>query len=313
MLHAGLAHDIADRFALGTATSLVGPVAFGRLGEIWQLVTDRGRFAVKQSRFGFDPAEVERDAAYQDRVRAAGVPMPAVVRTRDGQVLGELGRGAVRAYEWVDVEAEDRWLDPASVGRVVAAIHSVHAPADGPVDPWHVEPVGEERWTTLVRRLRDAGADFADRLEELVPDVVAVEAVLAPPLDVQLSHCDLWADNLRCSPAGDLVVLDWENAGPAGPAQELGMVVFEFGCGEPRRIRELYDAYVAAGGPGRLREPADFTMLVAQTGHIAEVGCERWLAGTTAAERADNAAWVAEFLDEPVTVRVVEELLAAVG
>ncbi len=78
-------------------------------------------------------------------------------------------------------------------------------------------------------------------------------------------------------------------------------------------MRDLYAAYVAAGGPGRVTTPADLTMLVAQTGHIARTGCERWLAATTDEQRADNAAWVAEFVDEPVTVRTVEAILGALG
>ena len=52
-------------------------------------------------------------------------------------------------------------------------------------------------------------------------------------------------------------------------------------------------------------------MLIAQTGHIAQIGCERWLAATTEEDRADNAAWVDEFLDEPVTLETVEAILDA--
>jgi hypothetical protein len=90
------------------------------------------------------------------------------------------------------------------------------------------------------------------------------------------------------------------------------VALFEFGCGEPARMRALYAAYVAAGGPGRLAGPEDLTMLVAQTGHIAQEGCRRWLAAGTESARADNADWVAELLDEPVTTRVVEGILRAV-
>ena len=54
-------------------------------------------------------------------------------------------------------------------------------------------------------------------------------------------------------------------------------------------------------------------MLVAQLGHIAGVGCERWLASSTDQERADNADWVGEFLDEPVTVQTVDRILLAVN
>ena len=134
-----------------------------------------------------------------------------------------------------------------------------------------------------------------------------------PPTEgLQVCHRDVWADNLRATPGGGLVIYDWENAGPASPSQELGVAGYEYGCGDPARVRALHTAYVDAGGPGRLREPADLTMLVAQLTHILQIGCERWLASSTEASRADNAGWVGEFLDDPVTVPVVEMLLGAV-
>lgn len=52
-------------------------------------------------------------------------------------------------------------------------------------------------------------------------------------------------------------------------------------------------------------------MLVAQTGHIALLGCERWVASTSAAERRHNEIWVREFLDDPVTPATVEMLMLA--
>ena len=310
MLHPRLAGRVADAFGLGGGATLVGPVATGRLGRIWRLTTERGSFAVKDSRLPIEPDEVERDAAYQDVVRAHAVPMPAVVRTPSGEVLAEV-EGAVRAYAWVDLLPRSRRLDPAAVGRVLAAIHRVRLPTAEPVDGWYVDPVGAAAWRELVARLESAGAPFASRLAALVPEVLEVEAGLAPPTDVQVCHRDLWADNLLRTRDGELVVLDWENAGPGSPTQELGVALFEFGCGEPARMQALYAAYVAAGGPGRLAGPEDLTMLVAQTGHIAQEGCRRWLAAGTESARADNADWVAEFLDEPVTAHVVEAILRA--
>jgi len=304
---------VADLFGLGRDATLVGPVASGRLGRIWRLTTNRGRFAVKDSTHPIDRDEVERDAAYQDVVRRHGVPMPAVVRTPDGTVLAEVDGFPVRVYEWVEVLGPERRLDPTEVGRLLASIHTVHVPTDEPVDPWYVDPVGEDSWAELVGRLRDARAPFADRLAALVPDVLAVEALLTAPADRQVCHRDLWADNVLRTPTGDVVVLDWENSGAGSPAQELAVAAFEFGCGDPARIGALYASYVEAGGPGRLEQPSDLTMLIAQTGHIAQIGCERWLSAETDADRADNAAWVGEFLAEPVTVETVRAILRSVN
>jgi hypothetical protein len=189
----------------------------------------------------------------------------------------------------------------------------VGVPTADPVDGWYVDPVGAEAWQEVLRRLRMADAPFADGLAALLPAVLEVEGILASPRRVQVCHRDLWADNVRRTPGGGLVVLDWENSGPGDVNGELGCVLFEYGLGQPDRVRNLHAAYVDAGGPGRLVDRGDLTMLVAQLGHITRVGCERWLTSSTDQERALNAAWVAEFLDDPVTVETVDRILLAVN
>ncbi|MFZ0159321.1 MAG: hypothetical protein WAL50_09860, partial [Kineosporiaceae bacterium] len=135
-LKEALGAEVAAAFGLGGDAVLVGPVASGRMGHVWCLDTVRGRHAVKESFDGWAPADVEQDAVYQETVRAHGVPMPAVVRSVRGDVLATVGGAQVRVYEWVGVLGPTRSLDPAAVGRTVAAIHSVHVPASLPVDPW---------------------------------------------------------------------------------------------------------------------------------------------------------------------------------
>jgi Ser/Thr protein kinase RdoA (MazF antagonist) len=304
---------VAERFRLGAHGSLDGPVAFGRLGEIWQLVAERGRFAVKHAQFAVSAEDAERDAVYQETVRLAGIPMPAVVRAVDGAVVADIGGGQVRVYEWVDVLPADRRLDPAELGRVLAAIHAVVVTTDEPVDSWYVDPVGEETWHELLARLRTADAPFVHRLAALLPAVFEAEGILTSPRRVQVCHRDLWADNVRRTPGGGLVVLDWENSGPGDVNGELGCALFEYGLGQADRMRTLYAAYVDAGGPGRLADRGDLTMLVAQLGNIARVGCERWLTSSTDQERARNVDWVTEFLQEPGTIETVDLILHAVN
>ena len=77
-------------------------------------------------------------------------------------------------------------------------------------------------------------------------------------------------------------------------------------------MASIQAAYADAGGPGRLTRPGDLTMVIAQTGHIGQIACRRWLASTTDAERAHNEAWLREFLDEPVTTSTVELILDSV-
>jgi hypothetical protein len=61
---------------------------------------------------------------------------------------------------------------------------------------------------------------------------------------------------------------------------------------------------------GELRDRGDFSMLIAQLGHITELGASDWLApNPRSPQRADAEAWVGEVLDEPHTRRVLEALL----
>jgi Ser/Thr protein kinase RdoA (MazF antagonist) len=303
------AAETAARFGLGEVTGFAGPVARGRVGEIWRLDTERGAYAVKTWRERPDVVEVDADTALQDHFLASGVPMPMPVRTHEGEVLAEVGGVPLRVHTWVDVLPEDRGLDPVAVGELLALLHRSAPAARGPVDMWFTDAVGAADWSAVVGALRACRAPFVDRLEALVPDLLAAEHLMEPPRDLVACHRDLWADNLRATPGGALVALDWENAGPAEPAQELAQLVLEFGRGEAARWRALHAAYAGAGGPGRLREPRDFTMLLALQDQIAREACRRWLCATSDEDRVDNEDWIEEVLVDPFTTTTFEEVL----
>jgi hypothetical protein len=308
------ASALADRYSLGADAVLSGPVARGEQGQVWRLSTSLGTWAVKELLVRQSQSDACADADYQDAVRAAGVPMPGVVRTTTGDVLADLGPVLVRAYEWVDLHGPDLGLDPADVASVVASVHRVRVSGDGQVDPWHAEPVGSDRWDELVRALDTSGAPFSGDLARFRAELVALEGLLERPRDLQTCHCDLWADNVLGTPNGRLCVIDWENCGPADPSQELGMVLFEFARGNARRARSLYDAYVDAGGPGRIDRPGNFSMAIAQIAHIAEHDCERWLdPAASTLDRERSARRFAEFISRPLTRAVIDELLDAVA
>jgi Ser/Thr protein kinase RdoA (MazF antagonist) len=305
---------ILDAFDLGSWGRLSdGPVASGRLGSIWRLDTGRGAWAVKQvgDATGPDLAAVLEGASFQEAAHAAGVPAPGVCRTRPGGLIAELSDVRVRLDAWIDMREPDANLDPTEVGRLVAGLHAVSFTGSVGPDPWYSEPVGAARWSELVVALRGRGAPFAGELDALVPELVALEVLLGgPPRDLRTCHRDLWADNVRRTAAGGLCVFDFDNAGLADPAQELAAVLVEYAGGDPARARAIRTAYAEAGGPGRVDDPTDFAMPIAQLAHIVEEGCRRWLAAATDTERADNEAWVREFLDRPVTRAVVQRLLA---
>jgi hypothetical protein len=305
------AERISAAYGCGPGAELHGPVARGEQGEVWRLETSAGTWAVKLLFEDPDPADARADATYQDAARGAGVPMPRAQRTLEDEVLYRLDGSWVRVFEWVDILEPDPELDPAAVGALVAAIHGVRSLSPmRPVDAWYAEPVGAARWDELIRSLTAHGAPFAEQLAELRDELVALEGLLAPPRDLQVCHRDLWADIVRGTAAGGLCVIDWENGGLADPSQELGIVLFEFGLGDALRARTLSDAYIDAGGPGRIERAGDFSMLIAQVGHIAEYACVRWLRpGASESDRARAAGTVGEFTSRPVTRETIERLL----
>jgi Ser/Thr protein kinase RdoA (MazF antagonist) len=303
-------------FDLGASGDLsAGPVARGRLGSIWRLDTDGGSWAVKEEDdlIDADLPELLGGAAFQEAALAAGVRVPAVRRSATGDVFATIDGVPVRVFAWVDLDPPDITLDPVAIGRLVAALHRVDFAGEVGEHPWYSAPVGQGRWSEIVGDLRQHDAPFVDELEALVPELVAMEDLLGEvPRDLRTCHRDLWADNVRRVGAtdGELCVFDFDNAGLADPSQELAAVLVEYAGTDPARAPVIREAYAEAGGPGRAERPTDFAMPIAQLAHIAEEGCRRWLAATTDDDRADNEAWVREYLDRPLTRNVIASLLA---
>lgn len=298
-----------DRFGLTGDASLVGPVDRGFQGQVWQLVCGSGTYAVKETTAPLAPAQVRAAYALQTRAAARGVAAPRQLPTVDGEPAAYVDGETWRVFDWVTLAGPDRGLDPAAVGRLLAALHATGGPADGKVDGWYVDAIGRDRWVELIAELRCAGAPFADDLDAQLDDLLALAATFEPPQDQLMCHRDLWADNVRAGPAGP-VVIDWDNCGPASAVGELAMVLVEFGT-SAGRARLLYDAYCGAGGPARLVGLGDFTMPGAVLQHLLELGATQWLAagGDQARQRAEQR--VREFTDDPFGVAQAAELLDA--
>jgi Ser/Thr protein kinase RdoA (MazF antagonist) len=308
------AQRIAAAYGLGDDdVRLSGPVARGEIGQVWRLETPRGTFAVKEWFEEVSRSELLKGAAFQEAAGAAGVPCPPLLRRGDGSLLLDLAGTTVCTYGWVDLLDRDPQIDPAGVGSLLGSLHRVQYDGREPVDPWYSEPVGADRWDELLHQLRGRGAPFAEHLAELRDELVALEALMVPPSDLRTCHRDLWAENLRATTSGGLCLIDWDNAGDADPSMELALVLFEFGRSDPVRARDLYEVYMDAGGPGRVRGPSDFSMPIAQLGHIGERACRIWLIAETDDDHARAAALASEFVTDALTRDVIADLLDAIG
>jgi thiamine kinase-like enzyme len=313
MLSAADAPRIAAAFDLGEAGEMHGPVARGVIGQIWRLETDRGSWAVKEWFEQPDLGELIEGVVFQEAAMAAGVPAPPVGRTAGGDWSIELDGELVRVQGWVDMRNADPSIDPLAVGRLVATLHQVPFVGTEPEHEWYSEPVGADRWDGLVAAARVADAPFAEQLAARRDALVALDALVVPSAATRTCHRDLWADNLRATTAGGLCVIDWEDCGLADPSMEFAVVLWEFGRTDPARARALHRAYADAGGPGHVQAPSDFSMLIAQLGHIGARACSDWLSADSEEARRFAASWFAEFVDAPHTIEQIEMLLDAIA
>lgn len=307
--------EVAQCFDLGTVEAPPEPAGRGQQGLVWKLVTDQGRFAIKQLRIGQTEADARADVDYQETILATGtVSMPRPLRARDGNVLAEVERCQLRAYEWVDLLPPDLDLEAALVGATVGAIHRVEHGNPRPLDWWYTDPVGAERWDAIVAGLRATSCPFAEPLARHRAQLIGLEALMEAPAMLRGCHRDLFADNMVPTPDGGICVVDWENCGLEDPTQELAVVLHEFGVGRPGRLQALYTAYLETGGVGRLCNRGDFTMLIAQFGHFVESAANTWLDPlTTDDEREAANVRFHECHDSPLTVDAIDEILDSVS
>ncbi len=310
---AASAAPIADAYDLGSVLGFTGPVARGEQGEVWRLQTDRGVWAVKRSFAMFAEVDAHRAGEFQNLARQHGVPTPLAMATRGGAYGHLVGDTVIRVQSWVDVLDPDPLTDPTRVGIVIAALHRTVRPVHERPDPWYTDGVGADGWDEILAEARRQRAPFLDRLAAQRDELVALERLLTPMAEVQTCHLDLWADNLRPTPGGGLCLLDWDNCGPGDPSRELAMVLFEFARTSPARLAGLDAAYREAGGPGRVRTPADFSVLIAQLHHIGAMQLRRWLdPATSTADRSRAHVAADEFLADPLERATIEAILDAV-
>lgn len=331
---------LLEAYDLGSSGSLSPTaVAHGLHGAVWRLDTSAGPWAVKVATSPQADAHNPAGLSLQDAAQLAGMPVPAVRRTGSGADVAHLGGRDLRVHRWVDMNSADIDLPLVAVGTLLAGLHrvgsalagssapwgstgasgSVHLLGPRVVDPWYTDPVGADAWDALLDDVGRAEAPFAPALVALRDELVGAEATFTAPEELIVCHRDLFADNVRSSPGGGLVVFDFDNAGWADPSMELAFVLAEFATAPPgvppradrARARELLDAYEMAGGVGRLRTPGDFTLVAAVLGHLTEQWARTWLASTSVEIRAQAAAGVAELTERPLTRAVVAGLLEA--
>ncbi|MEU4515380.1 aminoglycoside phosphotransferase family protein [Nonomuraea wenchangensis] len=335
---------VAAAYGLGEPVGAAVYAARGELGRIWRLGTRRGPWAVKELLVPVREEDARADVAFQLAAAEAGVRLPRPVLTEKGEVVAG---GRWRVYEWVDL-VEGAQVTAAELGAVTAGLHGIGHPAAGPVAAWFAKPVGRAGWEALaaVAAASDGGAGgprgdggaaidgvpadggaggggeaaidgaagesrgWREALRESVGELVALDELVMPPdpAAVVTCHRDITPDNIRRAASdGGIVVLDWENCGPARPAWELAKVLADLPDGA---AIPAYRAYWDAGGPGRVTEPADFSMAIAEQGHLLEFYARRAMNPEESEENRTRAgARLRAMLARPLTRDRVERLV----
>ncbi|HTF09629.1 MAG TPA: hypothetical protein VK659_15785 [Asanoa sp.] len=303
MMSTELAALVTVRYGLGSLTKPAAYAARGELGRVWRFDTERGAWAVKEALVAVDEADAAADVAFQFAAAEAGLPLPRPVRTTDDEITVRGPEAVLRVYEWVDLDAAAP--DAADLGGLLARLHEVRHQAPGPVGEWFAAPLGKAAWRSLATTATGAGAHWAPALAAALPDLVALDALVAPPdpARMQTCHRDL-PDNVHRTAAGGLVVLDWENSGPAQPERELAALLWDLGDGAP--------AAAAGYGDAKL-EPEDFSMAIAVQGHLLQFYARRALDTAASAENRERAEGrLAAILARPLTPDAVTALLDGV-
>ena len=275
----------ADRTTVGWICAAFGlpdvpgaaiiPVSRGAVGQIWRLDLGADRFAVKELFWEASEESARQEATVTAHLEAAGIRLPASVPGPGGRFVarlpGDSGGGWLRLYRWVDgvpVDLADAGV-AARVGRLLGQLHARALPPSGEADPWYDTVPGPAAWDQLANSALAHRAAWAASLAERSGLIRELSAVVTPQAGGLLitSHRDLHPDNVLVDGSGELVLLDWDDAGPVSPGRELAylLAAWHVHDGQPdaAAVRRTVAAYRAAGGPGRIGDEQSFGMLIA--------------------------------------------------
>jgi Ser/Thr protein kinase RdoA (MazF antagonist) len=278
------AADICRAFDLGAPLDPLVPVAGGSTNRVWRLTTERGRFAVKEMAGDLMPewrAWIERAFRVETAAYDAGVPMPrpVAVPATGGCLAGLPGAGerpvTVRVHEWVDGEAMQRIVYGADVssqaGGVLARIHGLRLAAEVPLAA-ALRVFGAEHWHSLAERVERSHIDWAWEFRAMLPVIAGmeayVEAARADLTPLLLSHRDADQKNFMRTASGELMLVDWDAAGPVNPRHEvvkeaLGWAGVHLGEPDWKAVHGFIDGYRQAGGELDVVRPTDLGEFVA--------------------------------------------------
>jgi Ser/Thr protein kinase RdoA (MazF antagonist) len=224
-LEPNAATAVARAFGLGEVRDVaLAARGWASLNVTWALSTTSGVWAVKEvTRESRE--ELEAAAEIESAAEHLGISIPRMIRAKTGTVTTMFGGRVFRCHEFVDGDrpAEDvRASDAAAAGAALARLHAAALPWDPILMTQTV--FGEDHWMRLVERGERVAASWASGLRAALPAILSAERAATHWRRRSHrwigSHRDVRPDNaLRV--ADQLVLLDWDGAGPIVPGREV--------------------------------------------------------------------------------------------
>ena len=247
----------AELFGLGQIIESPARVKQAYSNEVWNVRATSGEFAVKLFPAALSNARRQQllsGIGFERLVLEQGlVPMPRPV-AGVGSWLVELptqsGPRLARCHEWVHGEPV---LRPTALqvistaGRYLGVLHAMKRPGG---DTSQIPPTDRQRWYDAVFHARLAGMGWAAQLaaltpllEELATDLDDLRAQRRP---MQISHRDYDPKNAIINTREQLVLTDWDYAGPVLPGVELIVAATSFAETDDH-VAAFVQAYRGAG------------------------------------------------------------------
>ncbi len=232
---------------IGEPTVPMVRIRGGLLNRMWRVETNQGVFAVKELTRDRDWVYFHDDIFRLELAAfSAGIPMPEPLSADDTTLV----------HRWVEGSKVPE--EPVSesfafeIGELLARLHSLDVEWPHPL----VEISVTNDWADLAEQAVDTGQPWADEFVSAVDSFVAISVFVdacARTGPVVLTHRDINPRNLL-NAGGHPILLDWEVAGRAYLAAELGATALNVAKGadfdhiEPTVFGAVLDGYVAGGG-----------------------------------------------------------------
>ncbi|MFF5216106.1 phosphotransferase [Micromonospora sp. NPDC000442] len=315
-----LAREIAACYGLGDVVGEMRTLARADdMGRRWSLVTDRGRWAVRTMDTWWPIVDAETDVALQQAAAAAGILLPAPVRSRAGRIVETIGGHRWRVYEGLHsgppLLAPARSSVTGAVGGVLATIHGLGLPVDR-VSPWHGTRLVTASWSELAAGAAARQTSWAGALGAAVATLTELDGIGGDTETPQpvLCHNTLGPASTRLATNGRLVVVGWEHAGGQPPSWELANALLDWavvpgGAVNVAGARALLDGYRATAGTLPSLDLAAFRGAVTSLANYVSGQVGAALEARDDEERRYADRSVAHLLSHLPTRAVLEQLL----